>query len=1121
MRLRYSISFIFIFGLALNQTLSAASQTDTLTVAPGDTAIYLTKSLIYPASLLLRKSDGTRIPHDSLQIDALQSIIRYDFENSDTLVVIASYEYIDLKLPRQQILNPPPRPYVPSSSESQEKKLSGATGSQPVREVDYDFLKSGTLYRGISLRSNSGMSLQSGLNLELEGNISDDIAIVGSLSDQNIPIQPEGNTQTIEEIDKVFIRVRMPHEAITFGDYEFTGHSGALSNYERKLQGVLIESNRNHNQIRVSGAVTKGQYTSNYFQGEESNQGPYQLTGKEGETAIIVLAGTEKVWINGELMKRGENNDYVIDYGTGEISFTPHRLITSDSRISVDFQYSNLVYQKNIWIANNSTALAGGKLKLSAGLISETDDKDHPIELTLQKEDRLHLKSIGDRSDEAFQSTIVEDSAGVYSFKTVDSILVYVGTGGTHSASFYNVGEKGSYRKVYTATGCYFEYVDKTDPSISLSAKEEAVYLPVKPLKLPTSQQLYHFAGEWQASRYVSIRSELAGSDFDRNSFSPLNDGDNRGLAFNVNTEIGIPLSSKSRLSANLKYRQIGDRFEPIDRMQEVEYRRRWDLPSDSTQGERVFESDLKIDLSKIAKLSLDLGSYDRNSINANRYKIGGTLHYRRVDNAEIYQEQIHRDFSGLSSDWLRQKMSIRLKGKYLKPFGELYREVRNDNSEASGNFRFIEQRFGFDIFGSERLTGRFESYHRDDDEKDSDVWIRAGSSQNYVVSGQINNWKTFSSRFSYTYRIKEYYQDDATPNQEVQLMDVILKQQPRKLPYSWESNMKIEEERTVMKEYQYFYVGEGEGQYIYDSTYADYVSHPNGDYILRIVPSEIREPVTSIRNGLRVQFNGRRLRNKIPWEIPTRITTLTDIRLQQQIRSEDNPLGIMTMDDANIDDRWAYFNRIFQQDMLYYFKNRRSNLRLRYLDNITVSQLDVRGAEHSAKRAGSLRYRGSFVGKLNLESEFVSEYTFRESAFNNLRNRDIRSYRLDNTFSYAWDIVHLYECELKSSYDKNRGVNGIKSFLIGIRNNYERKVQNKGRWKTFIEFDRVAVTPKGSPIPWEMSSGKKEGTTFGWGVSAEYRIGKNLSMRLNYEGWNEPERDVYHLGGGEIRALF
>ena len=1099
----------------------ADRHTDTISVAPGDAVIQLSKKIIFPETLNLASDSGDSISIDGIWIDAMNGRLRGKFGNVDTLTIYARYEYLDLKLPRQQILNSPPRIYIPPAPDS-DKKTAAVSTQKSAQTGDYDFLKSGTIYRGVSLQSNSGMSLQSGLNLELQGNISEDISIIGSLSDQNIPIQPEGNTQTIEEIDKVFIHVRMPHESITFGDYEFSNRTATLSNYQRKLQGVLIESDRRNYRTQISGAVTKGQYTSNYFNGEEANQGPYQLIGKEGETAIIVLAGTEKVWINSEPMKRGENNDYVIDYSTGEITFTPHRLITSDSRISVDFQYSNLVYQKNIWIARNTTALAKGKLKLSAGFISETDDKDNPIELTLTDDDITHLKNLGDNIEDVFQNTIREDSAGVYYFDITNTYLVYHDTlGPSYSASFYNVGEKGAYRKVYTAESYYFEYVNKTDPTTSESEIKEAVYLPVKPLKLPTSQRLYHFSGQWQPSKNVSVTSELAGSDFDRNTFSDFGDDNNRDLALSINTNIGIPLTQHSKAGVKLNYRKIGERFEPIDRIQEVEYRRKWDLPSDSTQGEQVMEAGLNLYVNKIINLNLDLGSYNRDNIDANRYKISGSLQYKWIDRLELYQERIQRSLSIGSSDWLRQRFLLRFNVKDIKPFAELYSEERTGAADNLSNFQFLEQRFGVDLKGSRKFSGRIETYFRDDKDLNDGNWIQSSSSQNFAVSGQINDWRSFSSRFSYTYRMKEYFNADASSDQEVQLMDVMLKQQPRKLPYSWETTMKIEEERTVKKEYQYYYVGDGEGQYLYDSTYSDFVPHPNGDYILRIVPSEIKEPVTSIRNGLRLQLNGRRLRGKIPWTFPTRLTALTDIRLQQQIQSDSNPLGILAIDNTNIDDRWAYFNRTFQQDVLYYFEKRKSNLRLRYLDNNIVSQLDVRGRENSIIREASLRYRGNFIGKLKLESEFASEYTFRESEFNVLRNRDIRAYRLENTFSYLWNMVHLYECELKSSYDLDQSDDAIEAMMLGIRNSYERKVQNKGRWKAFVEIDRVAVTPEGSPIPWEMSAGRKEGNTYGWGVSAEYRIGKNLSLRLNYEGWNEPDRDVYHLGGGEIRALF
>ncbi len=1109
-----------VFGVCLQNLVAAINQVDTLTVFPGDSALQFSRSFIIPETLILTDNQQDTILVSDCEINSMSGQLKTDLENADTLIIIANYQYLDLKLPRQQILNPPPRVYIPRTSDS-ETNNAEIQNRQETQIMDYDFLKSGTIYRGVSLRSNSGMALQSGLNIELQGQISEDISIVGSLTDQNIPIQPEGNTQTIEEIDKVFIQVQMPHENITFGDYEFSNRTSELSAYQRKLQGVLLESNRAANQAQLSGAITKGQYTSNYFNGEEANQGPYQLIGKEGETAIIVLAGTEKVWINGEAIQRGENNDYVIDYSTGELSFTPYRLITSDSRISVDFQYSNLVYQKNIWIARNTTSLSNGKLKLTAGMISESDDRDNPIELVLTDSDINRLKQLGDDVDNAFQSTIKEDSNGVY-ILSADSTLEFVGQGGTHSASFYNIGARGSYKKVYQVDGIYFEYVDKSDPITPAADITEAVYMPVKPLKLPSTQRLYHFSGQWQASKFLMLSSELAGSDFDRNTFSSINDNDNRDLAFDIKSNIRLPISKRSSADVNLKFRHIGERFEAMDRFQEVEYRRKWDLPSDSTQGEQVMEAGIGMNLNEIVIWKLDLGTYNRNEIDANRYKISGALQYKWLDRLELYQERIQRSMPIFgTSEWLRQKFLLRFNIKNIKPFTELYSEERTGATDALSNFQFVEQRYGIDLNGSRKISGRLESYFRNDHDLVNDQWQSSGTSQNYAFSGQINDWHSFYSRFSYTFRIKEYLDESATPDQQVQLMDIMLKQQPRKLPYAWETTMKIEEERTVKKEYQYYYVGKGEGQFIYDSTFSDYVPHPQGDYILRVIPSEIKEPVTSVRNGLRLQLNGRRLKGKIPWNFPTKITTLTDIRLQQQIRSEDNPLSILTIDKNNIDDRWAYFNRTFQQDLLYHFDNRQSDIRLRFLDNNTISQLDVRGREKYIARESSVRYKGNFIGKLRLESKFSSEYTYRKSDFNILRDRDIRSYQLDNTFSYLWNIVHLYELELKGSYDLDQSEDDLEALLVGVRNSYERKVKSKGRWKGFLEIDRVAVTPEGTPIPWEMSAGKREGLTVGWGVSAEYRLGKNLSLRLNYEGWNEPDRDLYHLGGGEIRALF
>jgi hypothetical protein len=47
------------------------------------------------------------------------------------------------------------------------------------------------------------------------------------------------------------------------------------------------------------------------------------------------------VYVNGTLLKRGENNDYTIDYNA-EIVFTPLFTITSEMRIAIEYQFSDL-----------------------------------------------------------------------------------------------------------------------------------------------------------------------------------------------------------------------------------------------------------------------------------------------------------------------------------------------------------------------------------------------------------------------------------------------------------------------------------------------------------------------------------------------------------------------------------------------------------------------------------------------------------------------------------------------------------------------------------------------------------------------------------------------------------
>ena len=199
--------------------------------------------------------------------------------------------------------------------------------------------KSGSISRSITVGSRQGLRLDSGLRLQLEGRLAPDVRVVAALSDQNTPIQPEGTTQSLQEIDRVYIELQGPQFGARLGDFDVDYGLGRYGQYHRKLQGALLQLERGPVKVRVAGATSRGKFFTNRFRGEEGKQGPYQLRGEHGETEIIVLAGTERVWVDGERMVRGENNDYVIEYSTGQLTFTRNRLITADSRIEVDFEY--------------------------------------------------------------------------------------------------------------------------------------------------------------------------------------------------------------------------------------------------------------------------------------------------------------------------------------------------------------------------------------------------------------------------------------------------------------------------------------------------------------------------------------------------------------------------------------------------------------------------------------------------------------------------------------------------------------------------------------------------------------------------------------------------------------
>lgn len=1086
----------------------------------------MSNGYIIPASIHI-KIDQSNISTDTIEVIEQQGIVKGLPVNQDTVELIVGYQYLPLDINRINYLNRQPQIYNPQnySSKNTGKNRSSGKPADNYDNVSYDFLKSGTIFRGINLKTNSGMSINSGLDLELEGKFTDEISITGALTDKNVPIQPEGNTQQLNEIDKVFITLDMPNENFTFGDYYLNVNEGRYGNYTRKLQGVKLSSKRGNFNNQAAGAVSKGKFHTNKFTGEEGKQGPYQLAGKNGEEAIIVLAGTEEVYLDGQRVVRGENNDYTIDYSTGEITFTPDQLITSNSRITVDFQYSDLVYQKNIVMTNSKVSLLDNALDISAQFINESDDKNNPIEIEINDEDREILKKAGDNSNSAFKSTIKKDSSGSYTFQ--DSILTYVGKeDGTHSAIFFNVGSKGEYRKHFTSNRVYFVYVDKNDPAVSPDKKAEAVYLPAKPLKLPAKQQQFQIRSNWQPAKNFRINSEVAGSYFDKNTFSPRDDGNNKGLAINMGGEYKSPETDYGRINIEGSFRNENKGFQAVGRNKSIEYERKWDTGLQDAGGERVYESNLKYNYKDNMLIKLGGGrlANDINTTLRNNQEV--RFQYRWLNNFHYTREDINTDLaSEMTKNWTRQRLRSEFGILNVQPYYEYYNEYRTNDSLTADNFKFHENTIGIGSRNSNPLKeDKFDwniSYHyRDNYKRPDGNWEKESRGQDLSIGGKLNNWKSFTAALKWTNREKEYYTGEQA-NSEYYLMKGQLIQRPQKLPYQWQTNFRIDEKYTVKKEKIYFKVDEGQGNYRYDSTYAEYVPHRLGNYILRIRPTNIRRPITNFKTGFQLRYNGRKLRKYIQNSFITRFSTFTNLRVDQEIENNHQLSNLYHFSLAGIDSNWVNYYRFFQQDIDYDFKSIRGYLKLRYKSNDNISERDVRGREKRQKDNYSLKYRGPFLLDINLISE-ISYYTnIRKSDINRMRNHDITGFEMENDFSYRLNTSNKFSFKLDFQHDREIETSNVESFLTRLKLEYERNFSRKGRTKSFFEFSRVNVTPENSTIPWEMSDGQKAGFTFGFGISLEYKIAKYLNLKANYEGWNEPQYGFYQLGNVELRAFF
>lgn len=231
----------------------------------------------------------------------------------------------------------------------------------------------------VAVGGNRNLELSQALRVHITGQMADGVEVTALLSDRNLPLGIEGSTRSLQELDRVMFRVRSRKLSASLGDLDVAFDGTTFGRYRRRLHGAHVAYSSSGRDLRIFGASADGRWISHRLLPVEGYQGPYRLPGNAGARDGRIVAGSERVWQDGRLLRGGESQDYVVDYEMSTITFTPVRPVTGQSRITVEYQYEAPGSRRRLMGARGSLALSDDRLKLGGTYIREAD-RDGPVQ---------------------------------------------------------------------------------------------------------------------------------------------------------------------------------------------------------------------------------------------------------------------------------------------------------------------------------------------------------------------------------------------------------------------------------------------------------------------------------------------------------------------------------------------------------------------------------------------------------------------------------------------------------------------------------------------------------------------------------------------------------------------
>ena len=1113
----------------------------------------LEQVLIQPESIELKWNDVVYKNHlDYIFLPITKQLVncRIPFNQQ----VHLSYNYSNfplqekISLRNSSLLNPEIKQYKnPFASEE------GSSNNYQLNAQTEGIQTTGSLMRGFVFGNAMNANVNANLNLQLSGKLQNDISLLAVVSDENNPIQPEGNTRDIQDFDQVFVQFSKDKHQVLFGDFLMThSPSSYFINFYKKSRGLHVGTGFQLGKkvalnLQTDLAISRGRFVRNTFNGKEGIQGPYRLTGPNGELFIVVISATEMVYLNGERLTRGEQNDYTIDYNSGEITFMPKRLIQSYSRIVVEFQYSDRNYARTLF--NQAINIQKGNANFYLNIYSEQDNKNQPFQQALSDQDISVLKRVGNQIDLAQVSGVtgpIAYNASRIQYREVDTmgfrkVYVYqpipVADTILFDIQFSFVGlNSGNYVQDKTlANGRVFKWV------APVNGIPQGDFAPIKLLVAPNQRQMltvgYHFADK----KGNSIGIEIAGSNDDKNTFSEFDNASNRGYAFRLMAAPQkINLSKTIEITQLLNAEYTSSQFNAIERFRSVEFARNWQRqlnngPPNQTYGDQLYAYQIGVNYLQKIQLQYQFSKYlkELDQFNGLQQILQAKFKHKTwsINSAGEWLSSSQNNGGGNQLYKIDSELNKQFKklvmGYHWTQENSLFK-WRND-SLAANSFAYQQHRIYFQNKDTLQLKTRFEAINRIDK---IPFLNKMGLNTNaFELKSAVSFLQSNLNQFRLDIAFREFEQTQSSKSEQTLLARV-------EYDYGfWFRNitantyLQTAGANELIRDFQYLEVPIGQGIYVWKDFNNNGIADLNeflpagttekntANYIKVFLPSSSLVPVQSNLFNQTINWHHfSRNKSNLFYKFSNQTAyRFEQKKLQSRQFSLDRFLPISAQDSQLMSMNTLFRNTIF-------FNKTSGDFGLDYTFLQTQSKLlQTNGNDYRSKTEHVLNFRynlnetwtintASNTGTKQLLSNWLNSgnYYFNYYEFKPKLNFQYKQF-IRLTAAYAFTAA-------QNQFENNRDAANLQEF------SGEARIAMPKSGTFFAKFSYVEVLYNGnfgSILAYEILQGLANGKNQLWTLQWQHRLGGNIQINLAYDGRLTGELPAVHIGKMEARYVF